>query len=254
MNRRIYVVSRPVIDPVAIREALASESTEWAASPRLPCPEALVELAARLCFMSFGEKQRAADTAGFLASLLRRGHESVIEHANWSILFVGVSRAFTHQLVRHRVGVAFSQLSQQYHDESEARFVEPAEIQTNPIAHSLWQDTMNQTRESYRKIIDILKKTPQRHTSTAFEETRSARSAARSVLPNATYTCILMTANARALRHILSVRGSIEGDFEMRSVMVELLRAMKTEAPSLFSDFHEELCGDGSSRVVRRSC
>ena len=72
--------------------------------------------------MSFGDRQSGRSTRAYIANLIEKGHESVLEHANWSLIVDDVSRGFTHQLVRHRVGVAFSQLSQQYVDQADERF------------------------------------------------------------------------------------------------------------------------------------
>ncbi|MDU6092992.1 MAG: FAD-dependent thymidylate synthase, partial [Staphylococcus lugdunensis] len=95
--------------------------------------EHLVEASGRLCYMSFGEQnQSPRNTNEYIMNLIVQGHESVLEHLNWTFLITGVSRAFTHQLVRHRAGFSYSQLSQQYHDESEAEFVVPIEVRNNP--------------------------------------------------------------------------------------------------------------------------
>jgi thymidylate synthase (FAD) len=82
------------------------------------------------------------------------------------------------------------------------------------------------------------------------ERSRSIRSATRSVLPNATETKIVVTANARALRHFLKLRGSIEGDSEMRIVSAELLKILRAEAPNLFSDFSMQILRDGTPLVL----
>ena len=82
------------------------------------------------------------------------------------------------------------------------------------------------------------------------ERSRSIRSTARSVLPNATESKIVVTANARALRHFLKVRGSIEGDSEMRIVSAELLKNLRLEAPNLFTDFSMQILRDGTPIVL----
>src|SRR6516162_7677429 len=73
--------------------------------------ERLIEFAGRVCYMSFGSRQSAKTTAEYIQALIRNGHESVLEHAVWSFALVGISRAFTHQLVRHRVQPAFTAIS-----------------------------------------------------------------------------------------------------------------------------------------------
>ncbi len=214
-----------------------------------------MEAAGRVCYMSFGVHQSPRTNAEYIRHLIRMGHESVLEHVSWTFLVTGVSRAFTHQLVRHRVGFAFSQLSQQYHDETEAEFVEPWPLGSHPDARAAWEQAVSSAKGAYREILQILRglegkigKNPAQHK----EVQRAIRSAARSVLPNATETKIVVTANARALRHFFAIRGSIPGDVEMRKVGTELLRLVQAEAPSLFFDFRVERLPDGSP-IVRRA-
>src|SRR5207302_70772 len=117
-------------------------------------------------------------------------------------LLTGVSRAFTHQLVRHRAGFSFSQLSQQYHDESDAKFVVPFGLAENPQALEVWERVTKGTMDAYRNILKCISDLPSLDRKEAL---RAIRSAARSILPNATETSIVVTANARSLRHFLAV-------------------------------------------------
>ncbi len=221
---------------------------EWIRSPRATETEEIVEIAGRVCYMSFGDKQSPRRNGDYIHNLIRQGHESVLEHVSWTFLLAGISRAFTHQLVRHRVGFAFSQLSQQYHEETTATFVEPAHLKQSPQALQAWRRAVAVSQESYKVILDSLSElegAPGLDLSKK-EFKRAIRSAARSVLPNATETKIVATANARALRHFFKIRGSIPGDIEMREVAAALFNVVRTEAPSLFADFTLEKLADGS--------
>jgi thymidylate synthase (FAD) len=218
---------------------LKDERTEWTRSPRATEAEEIVEIAGRICYMSFGEKQSPRRNGEYLHNLIEQGHESVLEHVSWTFLLTGISRAFTHQLVRHRVGFAFSQLSQQYHEETSATFVEPAHLQHSPLALEAWRKAVTASQESYNVILNSL---TELEDASGFklskkEFKRAIRSAARSVLPNATETKIVVTANARALRHFFTIRGSIPGDIEMREVAAAVFELVKIDAPSLFDDF-----------------
>lgn len=122
---RLYLISRPALIAQNIEKFLDDEGTSWRRSPGATAAEEIVELGGRLCYMSFGSDQSPKTTSEYIANLISLGHESVLEHTTWTILITGVSRAFSHQLVRHRVGFAFSQLSQQYHHETDAKFVVP---------------------------------------------------------------------------------------------------------------------------------
>lgn len=250
---RIYLLSRPQFDVETFLGFLEDAGQgEWRRTPDALQPEEIVEAAGRVCYMSFGARQSPRSCDEYIRNLIQQGHESVLEHVSWTFLLTGVSRAFTHQLVRHRVGFAFSQLSQQYHEETDASFIEPCLLHEIPGAHAAWTEAMRLAKKSY---IDILKLLQRQETDSlsgldAKEAARAMRSAARSVLPNATETKIVMTANARALRHFLKVRGAIEGDEEMRVASAELLRCLQSEAPAIFNDFSLEHLEDGSPMVV----
>jgi thymidylate synthase (FAD) len=200
--------------------------------------------------MSFGANQSPKTNAEYIRNLIANGHESVLEHANWTFVLSGISRAFTHQLVRHRVGFAFSQLSQQYHNESESRFVIPHGIEDRPKAEAAWQCGMQQAKASYEEILAELSHDAEVTKPTMAETKRALLSAARSVLPNATETAIVVTANARAIRHFLRIRGGIVGDLEMRSVASILLEKIRPEGPALFADLSVEIYSDQLPIVV----
>jgi thymidylate synthase (FAD) len=154
------------------------------------------------------------------------------------------------------VGFAFSQLSQQYHDESDAQFVEPPQLHNSPTARAAWQQATEVARQAYHQILESISAEwpPPTAGEKRREITRAIRSTARSVLPNATETKIVLTANARALRHFLKVRGTIPGDLEMRLVSVELLGLLSKQAPSLFVDFQVEQWEDGFPIVKYEAC
>lgn len=255
MSLKIYLVGRPNFDVDALLSFVRGQKMDWKRTNGVTKPEEMVEAAGRICYMSFGENQLARSNLEYVRDLIQMDHESVLEHVNWTFLVTGVSRAFTHQLVRHRVGFAFSQLSQQYHDESQAKFIEPSLLRLSPDARVAWQRAAEVTKQAYRKILSSLRDAERQTSENNMERqeiSRAIRSAARSVLPNATETTILVTANARALRHFLKVRGSIPGDEEMRQVATELLKYLKTEAPSLFFDFRIDTLPDGSPIVIQQ--
>lgn len=253
MMPTVYLVARPQFDGKSFLAFLQQENERWQRSEGATPPEEIVEAAGRICYMSFGPRQAPRSNAEYIARLIRMGHESVLEHVSWSFLITGVSRAFTHQLVRHRVGVAFSQLSQQYHDESEAKFVMSSHVARSPAAAAAWRRAIDTARAAYLEIYEALSPgSPEASEEERRELRRAWRSAARSVLPNATETKIFMTANARALRHLFAVRGEIMGDEEMRQVMAQILGLVREEAPTLFADFDIETLHDGSPVIIRR--
>jgi thymidylate synthase (FAD) len=239
---RIFVLARPELsNSVAeLYSYFGTPEPETSSSPF--STERVVEIAGRTCYLSFANPS-GKSTTDYIENLIRQGHESVLEHVAWTFVLVGVSRAFTHQMVRHRVGFAYSQLSQQYVDQRSIRFVVPSELLANPELLALWKKAVLSQREAYIDLIEALNSTPTHLNSR--ERIRSMRSAARSVLPNCVEAVIAVTGNARAWRHFLEIRGSTEGDIEMRRVCAVLLSTLKAEAPSIFFDFAQDTPADG---------
>jgi len=247
LQPRLFVVARPALDEAALEAFLDSEDTTWRRTAKALPPEEVVELAGRLCYMSYGDRQSPKDNRGYIEHLVKQGHDSVLEHATWTFILAGVTRAFTHQFVRHRIGFSYSQLSQQYHDERDADAVMPEVIRGDPQLATLWADAVDAAQRTYRRLADELSA---RDVGLPDPERRRLfRSAARTVLPEATETKIAFTANARSLRHFLYERGNLPGDEEMRTVSILLLDTMTREAPALFGDF-EVREGPGGKDVV----
>lgn len=252
MDPNIYLLSRPQFDVSEFLRFLETQRTTWDRSEEPSESEEIVEVAGRICYMSFGSQQAPKSNAEYIQRLISLGHESVLEHVSWTFLITGVSRSFTHQLVRHRVGFAFSQLSQQYHDEREAEFVFPPSLKDIPEARREWEEAVATAKRAYAKIVGLLgaEGSDLSNNLSRKEARRAIRSAARSILPNATETKIVVTANARAVRHFLRVRGCLPGDIEMRLVSSKLLGIVSAEAPALVGDFRVENLPDGSPIVI----
>jgi len=162
-------------------------------------------------------------------------HGSVLEHAVWSLLFEGVSRALTHELVRHR-HFSYSQLSQRYVDESDVAFVLPPEIEEGTPAFEIWKKSCERALEDYRALLAEIETQVQDEPKATMRRKR-ARQAARSVLPNSTETKIVVTGNARAWRHFLEMRGSATAEAEIRELALKVLEVLRAEAPNLFGDY-----------------
>jgi thymidylate synthase (FAD) len=183
-----------------------------------PEAERHIEKAGRTCYMS---QDRLSDDSApkFLRTLISRGHSSVLEHACATFRVSGISRAATHQLVRHRL-CSFSQKSQRYVTESDPSFVVPPSVRENPEARTIFDRTMSASAGAYGALIDL----------------GIPKEDARFVMPNAASSEIVMSANFRELRHIILVRGSKHAQWEVRELAVKLLRIMKEEAPNVFFD------------------
>lgn len=240
----VYLVGRQQADPAEIDRFLADHDVETWRTDTDVAGQKLCEIAGRLCYMSFA-RPRPGGNAAYLGHILEVGHGSVLEHAAWSFIITGVSRSFTHELIRHRAGFGYSQLSQRYVDESTADFVEPDCIADDPKLHAVWLEAVGKSHEAYCALVEgLMGKFAQEPDKTL--RRKLARQAARSVLPNATETKIFVTANARALRHFIEMRASEFAEVEIRKVATGILRIMQAEAPSLFGDYKLEPLSDGT--------
>ncbi len=240
---RVYLVGRQVVDSVTVDQFLADQGVAWQSDTEVG-GELLAEIAGRLCYLSYA-RPRPGGNKAYLDHILEVGHGSVLEHAAWNLIFTGISRSCTHELVRHRAGWGFSQLSQRYVDESVAEYVEPDVIAEDPEAHAIWVEAIGQVHTAYVRLVERLNA---RFASEPDKTLRRkmARQAARSVLPNATETKIFVTANARALRHFIELRASRHAETEIRKLAVAVLRVLQKEAPNLFGDYQLTALGDGT--------
>ena len=196
-----------------------------------PDAEKLIETAGRTSYLSFGKQGKDTEKA-FIRMLIKRGHLSVLEHAYAAFRISGVSRAFTHQLVRHRL-CSFIQQSQRYVDESNFNFIEPQSIKNNPEAHSIFTEFMDNARKTYVEL----------------QKLGIKNEYARFVLPNAVESQIVVTANLREWRHIVELRGEPDAQWEIRRAAIEILKILKKHAPTVFGDFGI----DEKNSVIKRT-
>jgi thymidylate synthase (FAD) len=196
-----------------------------------PDAERVIEEAGRTCYMS-QERANDAGTAKFIRMLVSRGHLSVLEHAAATFRIRGISRAATHQIVRHRL-CSFSQRSQRYVREAGQAPVVPPSIEGNDEAAACFRDAMASAQAAYDSLIRL----------------GVPKEDARFVMPNATPSELVISANFRELRHIIAVRGSREAQWEIREMAASILKKMKDIAPNVFFD----LAIDGNGCVLSPS-
>lgn len=183
----------------------------------------LIETAGRICYKSeVGDFEKCKN---FVRSMIKNGHESVLEHSILSIRFI-TSRSISHQLIRHRL-CAFSQESQRYCNyskekfDNEISFIAPIDLTDEEL--KLWKIICENDEREYMQSI----------------KNGRAPESARAILPNCTKTEIIVTANYREWRHILKERTSKNADPNMRSLMVPLLSELYFKIPVIFEDFKE---------------
>ena len=143
----VYLVGWQMVDDQEMDRFLDDHKTDWQTDTVVGAEE-LCETAGRLCYMSFANPRPGGNSA-YLRHILEVGHGSVTEHAVWNFIITGISRSLSHELVRHRAGMSYSQLSQRYVDESVAEYVEPDCIANVPHLHRTWLSTTNDAHQAY---------------------------------------------------------------------------------------------------------
>ena len=188
-------------------------------------PERLVEFAGRVCHRS-EEKMGNDSQREFIAKLKQWGHLSPLEHISATFFIRGISRACSHQLVRHRLA-SYSQQSQRYVDESSFEYVTPPSV-NGKEKEKIFRETMEIIKDQYGRLVAA--GVPQED--------------ARYLLPNACSTAIVVTMNARELRHFFQLRLHPSAQWEIREMAKTMLSLVKERAPSLFEDIYAKYLGD----------
>ncbi len=247
----VRVIATSNLSSEGLDDFLTLEAGEWQTDATTDC-EKLPEIAGRICYMSFGAKQGRKSNQSYLDNILTSAHGSVLEHANVTFLLSGISRSLTHELVRHRAGFAYSQLSQRYVDESETDFVIPDAIANDAELTNLFQEAIEQAHQAYLKLADRLSILVEKDLPELSKTDRRkiARQAARSVLPNATETKIVVTANLRSWRHFVELRGSPHAEPEIRKLAIKVLEHLQIIAPNVFRDYSVVPCENGGFAVT----
>jgi thymidylate synthase (FAD) len=247
----VYLVGRQQIDDAGLDQFLSDHDVSHWDSDTDIAGEKLCEVAGRVCYMSFA-KPRPGGNKAYMDRIISVRHGSVLEHCVFNFIFTGVSRSFTHELIRHRAGFGYSQLSQRYVDESETDFVEPPCIAEDAELHAVWLAAVEECQSAYVKLVNGL--------ATKYEDVEDttlrrklARQAARSVLPNATETKIFVTANARSLRHFIELRANEHAETEIRVVAAKVLTVLQEQAPNLFGDYELVSLFDGTSAASTKN-
>jgi thymidylate synthase (FAD) len=247
---QVFLIARPSIDVAGMRaylKAVGGESWLDLREGEQEGPtagELLLEFGGRACYRSWepglnpNVTRIRTDRREYFVNILRSGHGSVLEHANYSFVFRNVSRVFTHELVRHRAGSAFSQESLRYVRLADIGFrvppaLEPVREQVLAIVEQLEEFQVSAAAELGIDAEGV-----------PFHVKKEVTSALRRLAPIGLSTDIVWTANARTLRHVIEMRTAEGAEEELRLVFEEIARTMQVEAPNLFQDFARQ--DDGS--------
>ncbi|MCL2760141.1 MAG: FAD-dependent thymidylate synthase [Desulfuromonadales bacterium] len=208
-----------------------------------PNPEKTVALAAKLCYSStsigqLNNRLSEKDIASFLEKIMSLGHQSVLEHISFTFGIEGISRACSHQLVRHRIA-SFSQQSQRYvtFKNNDFPFIIPESIENNNKRKKIFCKAIEACSAAYAALIDD---------GVPAED-------ARFILPNAAETKIIVTMNGRELLHFFALRCCERAQWEIREMAIEMLKLVKPVAPLIFKTAGPG-CIDGACPEGSMSC
>jgi len=231
-----------------------------------PEPEKLISAAAKLCYSRTGivnilDNLDDQSIKKFLGILVDMGHESPIEHVSFTFGVEGVSRALTHQLVRHRIGCSYSQQSQRYVKLQQFDYIIPPQIENIPEAREKYIAAMEYDQNCYNELVEILYKknfeallaSGKSEKQAAMEAEKTSIEDARYVFPNACETKIVFTMNARALYNFFRHRCCNRAQWEIHSLADQMLKKVKEVAPILFKNAGPS-CVEGQCPEGRMSC
>ncbi len=240
---QIFLVARPSVDVDGMRAYLDTVGgSSWldmreAALESLNDGELLAEFGGRMCYRSWepglnpNVTRIRTDQEAYFGNVLRSAHGSVLEHANYSFAFRNCSRVFTHELVRHRAGSAFSQESLRYVRLTDIGFRVP------PVLEPLREKVISLVEQLEEFQLSAAEQLELDNGEMPFALKKEITSALRRLAPIGLSTDILWTANVRTLRHVIEMRTAPGAEEELRLVFNLIAEKMKTEAPSLFQDF-----------------
>lgn len=241
---KVFLIARPSVDLDGMREYLAEVGGESWLERRLKeadgAPrdsELLVEFAGRACYRSWAPglnpnvTKVRTDQREYFANILVSAHGSVLEHANWSFALRDVSRTFTHELVRHRAGSAFSQESLRYVRLADIGFRVP------PALEPMREQVLSIVEQLEELQVSAARALRMDEEGVPFHVKKEVTSALRRLAPMGLSTDIVWTANARTLRHVIEMRTAESAEEELRWVFDLVAQAMQAEAPGLFQDF-----------------
>ena len=257
----VALLSRPQPNLANLADFLGGFDPKLQFSSYLDDPDALApgaqicKTAGQLCYASFGPKRTMNASADrYFNNIKESGHGSVLEHANYTFLFYGISRSVTHELVRHRSGFAYSQISQRYVSGSVLRFVERPEFAQNAELHQLFNRRIDVAAQEYATIAEKLLAQQKEGAELLSAEVKTdlrkkVQQTARAILPNETEAPIIVTGNARAWRHFLEMRANPHAEIEIRALAFRTYLCLVAVDPVLFGDYRVKALADGTFGV-----
>ena len=239
IHPKAFLIAETRVDEVAISDALRHLGVEGWTSDAATDADLLVEFAGKSCYMSFDTSlnQNLTKVGGrnnhdyIQQGIIANKHCSVLEHATVTFFLANVSRVVTHEIVRHRVGTAYSQTSGRYVRTDEIDMYLPADIACNPAAVEVWKRAVGQMEENARELAEVT-----HIDSKPFSLKKRLTSAFRRIIGNGQANHIVVTANHRAWRHMIEMRTDPAAEEEIRVVFADISRQLRERFPTIYAD------------------
>jgi len=236
---QVFLIGETRIIPEGIQAYLEyAGAPEWSSDATSDI-EKLTEFYGKLCYKSFkvglnpNIRKVRESNRDYIKHVIDVEHGSVTEHGSVNFVFADVSRVFTHELVRHRAGVAISQESLRFVRLTDLGFWAPTVIRESPEAMEIMSDTFRHLEGLQIKLADLFKIDEMKD----FGPKKELTSAFRRIAPIGLATSIGWTANIRTLRHVLEMRTDPPAEEEIRCVFGQVGLLMRERYPNLFQDY-----------------
>jgi len=221
---KVYLVGQTEVNVGELEQYLSDTDQKGFMEDYNECvndfPLRLVSAFAKLCYKSLvpGKNKNVTKTRGITANIkgiIDSGHGSVLEHIQFNFIVTDCSRVFTHELVRHRVGTAFSQTSGRYCalDDDSSLVLDPILGEYNDNLQDVFDGIVNEVEHIRNKLIDE---------STPFKTKKKITSALRRIAPSGLLNEIAFSANLRTLRHLIELRTSVHAEWEIRKIFNDI--------------------------------
>jgi thymidylate synthase (FAD) len=246
---KVYLVGKTDIVSEGMEEYLADiGGPDWFVEPRVSGGENLIEAAGRMCYRSWQPwdpnkpecsnpnvtKVREGNNK-YMANIIKSGHGAVLEHVNLTFIIRDCSRVFTHELVRHRAGMAYSQESLRYVRLSDIRFWLPELVKEKPKAVDFFKEVLPTLENIQATLFGIF----QIDRIKDFSTKKMLTSMFRRLAPIGLATSIMVTGNLRAWRHIIKMRTETVAEEEIRLIIGQVAQICKDTYPHVFYDMHK---------------
>ncbi|MBF0226476.1 MAG: FAD-dependent thymidylate synthase [Desulfobacterales bacterium] len=247
---KVYLIAKTGIEINGINQYLNDiGSPDWKTDENVSDGENLAEMAGRICYRSWqpydSEKKDATNpnvkrvrkgNQAYIQNILESKHGSILEHINLTFILRGVSRVLTHELVRHRAGMAYSQESLRYVRLDDISFWFPDKIKENKKAKEKFDETVKFLEKTQKELAEIFNI----DSIDDFSTKKKLTSIFRRIAPIGLGTSILVTGNLRAWRHIIAIRSSQAAEEEFRIVVSQIAEICKAEFPHIFQDMTKD--------------